>query len=237
MIEISPIVLSLLIEAYVILLIGLISWIYFAAKKKKNDRNAALKLIEQIKHQSDARQSSTSSYLKKKYQLEGAQLSKAIKLIDKSEKRFFQKVIDIYINRDAEALGSLDADVAELIDTYKNLTPTVSAQKDDNEKSEQIELLQTANTQLTEELAITNKTMSDMIAEFGNMFGGGKDSGLKQTEVVEKLIAQHQQERLSEAEEHAEEVLDISEVDLKEDDVTSEEDIDNILNGITSSDK
>jgi hypothetical protein len=236
MIEISAIVFSLLIEAYVILLIGVGSWFYFVSKKKKNDRNAALKLVDQIKHQSEARLSSTRAFLKDKYSLEGPKLKKAIALIDKSEKHFFQKVIDIYLNRDAEALSSLDAEVAALIDTYKSLTPAI---KNESEKDQQIELLQAANAQLTDELAITNKTMSDMIAEFGNMFGGGSDNELQQTEVVEKVIAHHQED-LNNKIAQEEEDLYSDETDIETDDkseeVTSEDDIDDILNGVISSD-
>jgi hypothetical protein len=239
MIEISAIVFSLLIEAYVILLIGVGSWFYFASKKKKNDRNAALKLVEQIKQQSEARLSSTGAFLKEKYSLEGPKLKKAIALIDKSEKHFFQKVIDIYLNRDAEALSSLDAEVAALIDIYKSLTPAMPAAKNESEKDQQIELLQAANAQLTDELAITNKTMSDMIAEFGNMFGGGSDNELQQTEVVQKVIAHHQKD-LNNAIDDEVEDLSSDEIDIETDDkseeVTSEDDIDDILNGVISSD-
>jgi cbb3-type cytochrome oxidase subunit 3 len=238
MIEISAIFLSLLIEVYVILLIGVVSWLYFASKKKKNDREAALKLVDQIKHQSEARLSSAGSFLKEKYHLEGKQLKKAIETIDRSEKRFFQRVIDIYLKRDSEALSSLDADFAELIETYKSLTPAITVVKESSEKDEQIELLQTANAQLAQELAITNKTMSDMIAEFGNMFGGGSDNELEQTEVVEKVIAHHQEIVTDEESgDISAEDIDIGIFESEEETVTSEDDIDDILNGIISSDK
>ncbi len=238
MIEISAIVFSLIIEAYVILLIGVISWLYFNSKKKKNDRKAALKLVEQIKHQEESRHNLNRSYLKEKYNLEGPQLKKAISAIDKSEKRFFQKVIDLYLKRDSDALGSLDADVAELIDTYKSLTPVPATEvKEDSEKDEQIEILRAANAQLTEELAITNKTMSDMIAEFGNMFGGGSDNKLKQDEVVEKVAEHHEQNEKDETESLYSDDIDIGVVDSEGDEVTSNDDIDDILDGIVSSDK
>ncbi len=277
MIEISVIFLSLLIEAYVILLFAALTWLYFASRKKKNDRQAALKLVEQIKHQSDTRLTATGSYLEEKYQFEGQQLAKAVKSIDKAEKSFFQKVIDMYLKRDAEAFGKLDAFVAEMIAAYKELTPAIRVEKSDNndaEKDAEIARLKEENEQLTEQLAITNKTMSDMIAEFGNMFGGGKDNELEQNEVVNKLIKKHQQadsadvdpdlERAETAE--AEEVeeantamLDMDDiaiegVDLEggavqvsqqeadpeteaevDEEVASDADIDDILNGIISS--
>lgn len=278
MIEISVIILSLLIEAYVILLIGAITWLYFASRKKKNDRNAAVKLVDQIKHQSETRLTTTGSFLEEKYHFEGHQLKKAVASIDKAEKRFFQKVIDMYLQRDAEAFSKLDADVAELIETYKELTPAIKVENvvnDESEKDAQIEQLKKSNEQLTQELEITNKTISDMIGEFGNMFGGGKDNELEQREVVKKVISKHDEdiaanEPSSEDIESAVEEVAIDEVnsesletdeiaiegiDFERDEtqpseietepekeeegesVTSEADIDDILNGIISPDQ
>ena len=199
MIEISVIVLSLLTEAYVILLIGVLTWLYFATRKKKRDRNAAVKLVDQIQHQSETRLTTTGSFLQEKYQLEGAELKKAIQSIDRAEKHFFQVVIDMYLKRDPEALGKLDASVAELVSAYKELRPAPApreeiAEHDDTEKDNQIDQLKKMNEQLAQELSITNKKVTDMIGEFGNMFGGGKDNELEQNEVIAKVIAKHKTE-------------------------------------------
>ena len=48
-------------------------------------------------------------------------------------------------------------------------------------------MLKKEKAQLSEELAITKKTMDSMIAEFGNMFGGGHDNELAKTDVVGQL--------------------------------------------------
>lgn len=251
MIEISGILLTLLIEGAVFLLIALVVIIIISMKKKKKDRSAASKLVDQIKHQSDARRQSAGAFLKDKYRLEGHDLTKAIEAIDKSEKRFFQKVINLYLKRDAEALSSLDATVAEMIDVYKSLSPVMpdANAKVDKSQQEELEKLREANANLVEELSITKETMANMIAEFGNMFGGGSDHELAKHEVVEKV--QHHEtddENLAPdsepdtqaasdvtAETGTETDEDNDDIDIatsENDEVTSDDDIDDILNGI-----
>ena len=50
-----------------------------------------------------------------------------------------------------------------------------------------IEELTESKIKLKEELATTNATMGNMIAEFGNMFGGGADHELAKYEVAKKV--------------------------------------------------
>lgn len=191
MVEISVLNLSLLIEALVICLIILVLWTVLLIRQKKRDRKAARKLVDQVKHQSKTRLEVTSSFLHEKYRFEGNELEKAVKSIDKAEKKFIQAVINIYVKRNASGLESLDASLAELIDTYKSLSPimpdaqTLAALESAN--PEEMTALRESNEKLTEELAITKETMGNMISEFGNMFGGGKDHELEQEEVVEKV--------------------------------------------------
>lgn len=191
MVEISMLNLSLLIEALVICLIIIILWAVLFTRQKKRDRKAAKKLVDQVKHQSKTRLEVTSSFLHEKYRFEGNQLEKAVKSIDKAEKKFIQNVINFYIKREASKLESLDASLAELIDTYKSLSPimpdaeTLAALESAN--PEEMAALRESNEKLTEELAITKETMGNMISEFGNMFGGGKDHELEQEQVVEKV--------------------------------------------------
>lgn len=245
MIEIPVLYFALIIE-FIVLLLGIILlWVYLSSKRKNKDRNAARQLAEQIKHQSDTRLKETGSFLQEKYNLEGNQLKKAVENIDKAEKQFFQKIITLYLQRDSDALSTLDAKVAEMIDTYKSLKPSIPQQAENvenaenSEKDAEIQSLREANAKLSEELAITNKTMSDMIGEFGNMFGGGHDSSLAKDQVVEKVIAK------KDTENGAQEIKEEIGIDVEDDDeiaietdmeeVTSEDDIDDILNGVTTS--
>ncbi len=193
MIEISLVMFSLLVEILLVLIVilGPILFIYF--KHKQKDKKAVKQLVGQVNKQSKLRLQATGSFLSDKYLLEGDDLNKAINSIDQTEKKFIQKIINLYIKRDATALASVDAYLAEVIDGYKNLSPAVPKQEtetvqvQDPAMEEELNKLRHEKAQLTEELSITKETMSNMISEFGSMFGGGQGHDLGKLEVVEKV--------------------------------------------------
>ena len=186
MVEISVVVLTLLIEALVISLAVLGVWTAITLKRRARDRQAAAKLVEQIKHQSQTRLESTGSFLSEKYCFEGNELKKAVATIDKAEKKFMQTVLQVYLQRDADRFEAMDASLAELIDSYKSLSPVVP-EATSAEAQAELEQLRESNAHLKEELTITKETMSNMISEFGNMFGGGHEHELAKNEVMQRV--------------------------------------------------
>lgn len=190
MIEVSIWLLTLLVEALAISLVVIVISMVLFLKRKKRDRLAVKKLVRQIKNQSKTRMETTSSFVNEKYRIEGNELEKAVKLIDKAEKKFMQHIIHAYVNRSSDELISMDASMAEMIDTYKSLSPVMPHETatDNSETLKELAELKETNARLTEELRITKETMSNMINEFGNMFGGGKNNELDESQVVEKVI-------------------------------------------------
>jgi len=197
-IQISTVAFSLLVELLILLSVVLGVWFFQSLKRSRQDRAAAAKVVEQVRHQSDLRVQETGSFLEQKYQFEGDELKKAVQSIDRAEKKFIQKVMNMYLKRLPHELEALDASMAELIDAYKDLTPAsiavsevVTEEEPDASEAEamaaEVETLRESNARLNEELAITKQTMGNMIAEFGNMFGGGQDSSLEQEEVLAKV--------------------------------------------------
>jgi preprotein translocase subunit YajC len=192
MIEVNAAVFLLLIEALVLTIIIFAAVMFFVIKKRRRKRVAIAQLVSQIKKQSELRLKETGSFLKDIYQLDDDDLAKAVKSIDKSEKQFFQNLIDSYLTEEPALIASIDASVAGMIDTYKELKPKQpevdnSVVDERDELKKQIQILEESNEKLKEELGITKTTMSNMIAEFGNMFGGGSDHEMANFEVVEKL--------------------------------------------------
>ncbi len=96
-------------------------------------------------------------------------------------------MINIFYRDEYAQIPTLDAALAEVIDTYKSLKPKQDETAVDPNMKADLDELRVANEKLKDELLITKNTMSDMIAEFGNMFGGGKDHELAKHEVVEKV--------------------------------------------------
>ncbi len=198
MIEVNAALFILLIESLVGICVALMLVLFVSARLRKRRRRAISQLVAQIKKQSEVRTSETGSFLQEIYQLEGDDLKKAVDLIDKGEKLLFQKLIKGYLTEDTGIITSIDASVAELIDIYKDLKPKVQevevmpeAERDSLMK--QIEELKNSNAKLADELSITKTTMGNMVAEFGNMFGGGADHELANFEVVEKVEANSDQ--------------------------------------------
>ncbi|MCP4490536.1 MAG: hypothetical protein GY820_24950 [Gammaproteobacteria bacterium] len=192
MFEISPALLILLVEGMTVLLIVLLLLVFLSKRHKGRKKRAVIRLIAQIKKQSEVRTRETGSFLQEIYQLEDDELNKAVQIIDKSEKRLFQKLVNSYISEDPSIIYSMDAAIAGLIDTYKALKPKeriIEKGSDENEKQLNIEVeaLKEENEKLEEELTATKQKMTDMISEFGSMFGGGSDHEMANFEVVEKM--------------------------------------------------
>ena len=188
--DMNSLIIILLAEACFILLVVLVVVLWLQIKSKGRQRKAVEQLVSQIKQQSKTRTQETGSFLQESYDLTDNELTSAVKSIDKQERKFFQKLVDVLGRSDVSQITSLDASVAELVDTYKSLKPkAVSANIDEGagENTADIEALKVQNESLVEELKITKETMSNMIKEFGSMFGGGQDHDLDNAEVAEKV--------------------------------------------------
>ena len=196
MLEVNALLFITLVEGFVIQLLILLLMIVLCVGLKQRHRKAVKTLVSQIKHQSDTRMKETGSFLQDIYELDGVDLKKAVKDIDKREKKFFQKIIDIFLRGETSVLTAMDTAGAELIEPYKNLGPKIPEQiESENEKSTllQIEKMSVENENLKQELEATKEKMQAMIDEFGNIFGRGSGHELAKHEVVGKLMADYKE--------------------------------------------
>ena len=191
MLEVKAIYIILLAEGFGVAVLLLILMICQRVRIYRRKRKAVKQLISQIKHQSKIRNEKTGYFLQQNYNLEGGELKQAVNTIDKQEKKFFQKIIKMFLEGDTELVKTMDAALAELVDTYKDLKPKITEVKDSAELDEvlqEIEALRAENERLETELDNAKQKMEGMIGEFGNMFGGGKDHEMAKHEVVEKVV-------------------------------------------------
>ena len=87
-------------------------------------------------------------------------------------------------------IGKLDAALDKLIESYKCLQPRAEQDQSSYEQTlQQVEMLRGENDELRSELSLAKNNLSDMLAEFGNMFGGGKDHELDLHDLKKKLAA------------------------------------------------
>jgi len=179
------------LAAFICLLLVNLFSLWRILSRRKKERKAIDKLVDQLKQQEKTRHEATGAFLEELYQLEGEELLKAIDTIDQSEKNFFSFLIQLYQNRLTEQLGSLDAKLAEVVDCYKHLKPKEMAAGGNQQD------LQKENENLRNELEITRNTMSGMMAEFGNMFGGGQETRAEEDEVKNHLSIETEEETAS----------------------------------------
>jgi hypothetical protein len=190
MFEVNPLLFIMLVEGFIILLLALVLIIVFRFRSKARHRKAVKQLVSQVNHQSEVRMKETGSFLKDIYELEDSELKQAVMEIDKREKKFIQKIIDMFLKGETALLTAMDAAVAELIEPYKKLRPRVAHQSESEAQlsmQTQLETMSAENENLRQELDITKDKLQNMIGEFGDMFRGGSDHGLAKHEVVDKL--------------------------------------------------
>lgn len=189
MFEVNAILFLLLIEGFVIVLLVLALIVVLRIRLKSLNKKAVAQLVSQIKKQSDVRMQETGSYLQEVYQLEDEELENAVKEIDRQEKRFYQKIIRMFLYPDSSQITSMDASMAELIGCYKALKPATTPESKAalaNALKEIVEL-KTEKEKIQLDLNEKKKTLDGMVSEFGNMFGGGSDHDLEKDSVVEKI--------------------------------------------------
>jgi len=124
------------------------------------------------------------------YDLDGEELSAALEHVNKHETEFFQHLVDSLYQGDHAQIPTFEAALDELIESYKCLQPRSKAIPPEQlEATQELVYLRGENETLRDELSVARNKLSNTIAEFGDMFGGGKDHQLALHEVVERINA------------------------------------------------
>ncbi len=184
MIEIDPIILMAMGEALLVLLITIIVMIVLAMKRKNNDKAAAEALVSKLKKERSARDEKVRCMLHGKYHYEDGDLDSSVRKFSKSERRFYQKFITTYLNRDHEKLSKLDREFDAATDPFFNIELPSSAEGSDDAEKENISRLQLENEKLKEELGVSMKTLGRMLGEYANILGEEKQE--EKEKVVEE---------------------------------------------------
>ncbi len=190
MLEVNAIYFILLVEGFGLLLFLILVWILIAAFRIRRKGKAVASLTARFKKRADQRAEQTEAFLQAVYHLEEQDLRSALQDIEKHEQNFFQLLVTSLQKGKAAHIGGLDAALEQVIDSYKCLQPRVEEPGPDAQQDEQeIGTLRSENDELRSELSLAKNSLSDMIAEFGNMFGGGKEHELEMHELKKKLAA------------------------------------------------
>ncbi|MBL4762578.1 MAG: hypothetical protein JKY93_07770 [Gammaproteobacteria bacterium] len=204
MMEVSPIVYSLLVEFSIVSAVILIGWtalrVQHQAALKKNMRS----LSEKIRGGGTSRKDFLQKKLSANLKLDLETINKSVNNIHKKEKLFYQKFIHIILKQDHKEAMLINQSLEALIDEFLNLkakasdseddedgniapTPSSSNNETDIDQTKRIAELEEENEQLKEEVKITRDTMANMMQEFASMYGGGAENDMEDKAVAKKL--------------------------------------------------
>ena len=189
MLEVNAIYFILLVEGFILSLVLLLVWLLVTLIRRRRKRGDIADLAAAIKGRSSLRKQQTESFLQVVYQLEGDELRTTLSDIDKHETDFFKHLIESLYQGKRAQVSTLDTALDNLIKAYKCLQPRVEVLQEDDEVVEEVSTLRGENEELRTELAVANDKLSDLITEFGEIFGGGKDHKLTLQEVMDKVDA------------------------------------------------
>ena len=190
MLEVNAIYFILLVEGFGLLLFLILLWILITVFRLRRKSRVIRELAARVKKRADTRGRQTEAFFQAAYQLEEADLYNALQAIEKHENEFFQLLVEALREGKQGQIGKLDAALDKLIESYKCLQPRAEQDQASYEQArQQIETLRGENDELRSELSLAKNNLSDMLAEFGNMFGGGKDHELDPHDLKKKLAA------------------------------------------------
>jgi len=188
--EVNAIYFILLVEGFVLSLVLLLVWLLATLIRRRRKRKGIVELAAAIKSRADSRRQQTESFLQVVYQLEGEDLRGTVADIDKHETDFFQHLVESLSRGGRAEINTLDMSLDKLIKSYKCLQPRVEVPPlEEPEVVQEITTLRGENEMLRSDLSVAQNKLGDLITEFGEIFGGGKDHQLTLQEVMDKVDA------------------------------------------------
>lgn len=167
-----------------ILLLVAIGWvIYFIHKTKKDGKNIR-DLITYGKLMLSKRKDKLDTHFKNELELESKKADINIESLINDEKKLYEHLINVSINKDTSLLKLTINDINALINDYvRMLTLKGNAVADTNRDSRELQLrkeneaLRLENASLQKRLLDATDTIENMMGEFSSMYEGGKKEG------------------------------------------------------------
>lgn len=189
MFEVNAIYFILLAEGFVLLLIILLIWVLITLVSRRRKRMELARFASAIKKRASQRSERNQAFLSAVYQLEDEDMRVALAEIDKCETEFLQDLMNSLNRVSSDRFNALDASLEGLIKSYKCMQPRIEAESQEATEDIQQKMnhLRGENETLRDELSTANSKLGDLVAEFGEIFGGGKDHQLTLQDVINKV--------------------------------------------------
>jgi hypothetical protein len=245
-ITISSLWFWILIEALAAMTIVTLVLVVLMFVRKSRDRKAAAVIIQKVKEDESRRTAETKKIMLHKFGFDDGDAEKLAVRTDRAERVLYQSIINMYLQRDANALESLNISFETAVEPYRTLEPPGGSGASGNtgDESEDLKKLKEENKRLSEEISVTMQTMGRMLSEYSTMFAEKaqeQESDIQQeveaqqpedfqAEEQEPEQAQEQEEVAEASEEIAEEAEEVEVAEATEEiKEVAEESVDDIL--------
>lgn len=182
MIQLSTTLVAVFAELSGAVLLAALFFGYRLASRRRVDRKAALAVAGEIKEGVPARLEALRKTLAEDLGYGEEALDEGARRISHRERSLYQRILNLYVKRDAAALRQITIDVENHTAACLGLLPSIAVAPpgdgpgpagDDSGLESEVAALRDENERLQEELRITMETMSRMLDEYSTMFGGG----------------------------------------------------------------
>jgi hypothetical protein len=161
--------------------------------RKRKERQAVKKLIVRIKEDEKRRRDETRTLMEEKFGFKGESLDNIVNQVVREEKRLYQTLINLFLNRNLSQLEVLHVECEGVTEPYRSLeisTSSVEESEGDGEAvvsdlSVELDMLREENERLTTELGVTMDTMGKMLSEYASMYGGGSGEAIDKAKMIE----------------------------------------------------
>ncbi|MGX5174304.1 hypothetical protein ACUR5C_09820 [Aliikangiella sp. IMCC44653] len=149
-------------------------------KGRKNNKEAARFLIEKIKSNEDSQRKEIFNFLKNQLNLDKNIAKRATRKITNDRKFLFRNLISGMLNKNPEAIASLELDMSRIFGHYHDLTanpvttdaaPEGAPESNTEENTEDLKALKKEIKLLKQEIHVTLTTLNNIFGEFSSMFG------------------------------------------------------------------
>jgi len=188
-----------LLEFAVVLIIVLLFLLLRFNKEKSNAQKAANDFINKLEETSAIRDKQLARTINDHCTVDGEFSREIMQTIKANEQRLYQKIVELFLLRDAQQLNNMDAYVVELTKPYNTLLTRSTLNESSGQLSPErvaeqarIQALEAMTEKLGTQLNSAMKTMDEVSGEYTRIFNGSK-SETELDSSCKKMLSIYQQ--------------------------------------------
>lgn len=178
MIEVNSLFVVLMLEAVVGLCVLLMVFLLFFRNKRSIGQQAAHELIDKLDEEAYNKVSDLDDMISENCSIPPQVQSEILTEINYKERVLYQKIIQMFLNRDEELLKEMEQHINDLTEPYCKIIRLSSEKTEETEKMQvaeaEIQKLTQESEQFEEELTVAINTMNEISAEYTRVFSGSQ---------------------------------------------------------------